>query len=184
MRDMLTEPRKYKMTIVWICQAYQDVDIAFLRACEDWFLFSKRWWKYFQKMIWHHFWVINWDLKLEEEMYLIEKWNKNLYFWKMLAEFRKMYWTWEIVWAGRRFFAPHMFKKWDIYDVVEVWYKDQDWNFHSVSVIETKPWKMNESEAVVNMGVEGGSPSHNFTTQKIKKKRWRPKKLAKNEETV
>jgi len=43
LRDMLTEPRKYKLTIVWICQSYDDVDVAFLRACEDWFLFSKTW---------------------------------------------------------------------------------------------------------------------------------------------
>jgi len=42
MRDLLTEPRKYKMTIIGVCQSYDDVDIAFRRSCEDWFLFSKK----------------------------------------------------------------------------------------------------------------------------------------------
>lgn len=182
LRDMLTEPRKYKLTIVWICQAWQDVDVAFLRACEDWFLFSKKWsWKIFERMVFHHFWVIWGELKLDEEMYLIEKWQKFLYWWKMLAEFRKMYWTWEIVWAWRKFFAPHTFKKWDIYDVVEVWYKDENWDFHSIPLLETKSLSMNESEAGENKGVEGESPSHNFTTKKIAK-RWRPRKNLQNKE--
>jgi hypothetical protein len=187
LRDMLTEPRKYKLTIVWVCQSTDDVDIAFLRACEDWFLFSKKWSGIFLRFHYTHFWVINWKLDFTNEIYILERGHKFAVFWKMLSYFRELYWTGEIVGAGAKGNAPHRFNEWNIYA------SSYALNVPPVSLLEKKPREMSESE----YGGAVGIPRHeNFTTKNIQnvdilewswiqgsevqtetpKKRWRPRK--------
>lgn len=166
MRDMLTEPRKYKLTIIGITQSTEDVDVAFLRACEDWFMFTKRGWKYFQKYICHHIYVLNGHLNLTDTSYILDTTEKYVYWWKLLhTTYRKLYWTGEIVWAWRMARVPHLFEEWQIFAL-------------PATSLDTKVPENEWSESVANMGVEGESPSHNFTTSAIpkKKKRWRQKK--------
>lgn len=180
MRDMLTEPRKYKMTIVGITQSTEDVDIAFLRACEDWFMFNKIGWKYFQKYVCHHVYVLNGHLNLTDTSFILETTYKFVYFWKLLHSlYRKLYWTGEIVWAWRTAKVPHMFAEWVIYRI------------EYASELETKALKNEWSDSEANMGVEGVTPSNNFSTSVIPReslaknsqktrKRWRPRKVLTN----
>ena len=152
LRDMLTEPRKYKMTIVWVCQSWQDVVVAFLRACEDWFLFSK-WWKWiFQHFKSTHFWVINGVLDMTEP-YIIDRRKKFAFFWKMLIFYRSLYWTGEIVGHGAKRNMPHQFKTWDIYLIPD---PVSDPVF---PLTQPVPEEWAEAIAEANMGGAGGSPT-------------------------
>lgn len=157
LRDMLTEPRKYKLTIVWVCQSTDDVDIAFLRACEDWFLFSKKWTGIFLRFHYTHFWVMNWKLDFTNEIYILARGYKFAVFWKMLSHFRELYWTGEIVGAGAKGNAPHKFNERDIYTPEPV-------NVPPVSLLDTNPREMSESEYG---GAVGIPRNKNFSTKSI-----------------
>jgi len=155
MRDMLTEPRKYKLTIIWVCQAYADVDIAFLRACEDWFLFSKKGSWIFFRFHYTHFWVMNGTPDFDKEMYILKQDYKLAFFWKMLNFYRELYWTGEIVGVWSKWNAPHYFKEWQVY------LPSPD-----SSSLKTKVPDM--SEANKGERESAGEPPTNFTTKTIK----------------
>jgi hypothetical protein len=114
MRDMLTEPRKYWLTIVGITQAWKRVDVEFREACEDWFLFSKvgRW--IFERRRCTHLWVHDWEFVFDKPNILWTT-QKFTYFDKVLHLYQKMYYTWEISgdWASEN--VPHKFLPWRIY---------------------------------------------------------------------
>lgn len=155
LRDMLTEPRKYKLTIVGICQSYEDVDIAFLRSCEDWFLFSRTWQWWFHRVNCTHFWVMNGRLDFDE-LYVLEKRRKFAFWWKLLTLYRSLYWTGEIVWTGIKSKIPHQFNKGDIYAP-----KIPDLPHTSKASEKWTEW--NEE----NMGDAGAPPATQFTTKII-----------------
>lgn len=114
MRDMLTEPRKYWLTIVGITQAWKRVDVEFREACEDWFLFSKvgRW--IFERRRCTHLWVHDWEFIFDKPniLWTTQKWT---YFDDVLKLYQKMYYTWEISWDWASENVPHKFLPGRIY---------------------------------------------------------------------
>jgi hypothetical protein len=114
MQEMLTEPRKCGMTIVWITQEWDTIDKRFRGACEDWFLFSKTWKWMFERMRCTHLWVMNWEFNFDKPM-IIETHQKWVYWDKRLNFFRTLYWTGELNWVWSREDVPHSFKKGSIY---------------------------------------------------------------------
>jgi Zonular occludens toxin (Zot) len=114
MRDMLTEPRKYWLTIVGITQAWKRVDVEFREACEDWFLFGKQWKWIFQRTSCTHLWVHDWEFDYDKPIILWVK-RKFTYFDKLIHEYRKMYYTGEISWDGAYHAVPHRFVSGGIY---------------------------------------------------------------------
>lgn len=114
MRDMLTEPRKYWLTIVGITQSWKRVDVEFREACEDWFLFSKTWKWIFERRRSTHFWVHNGEFDFDKPIILGQT-RKFTYWDKLLKVYQKMYYTWEISgdWAIKN--VPHRFVVWSIF---------------------------------------------------------------------
>lgn len=157
LRDMLTEPRKYKLTIVGVCQSYEDVDVAFLRSCEDWFLFSKAGGWIFRHYKCTHFWVINGKLEITEQ-WILDRRKKFEFFWKVLTMYRSLYWTGEIVWSWVKSERPHQFTAGMIYVPTPI---------SSFSAYE-QAIKNDQSDSGGNMGGTGGTPPGTFTTKKIK----------------
>lgn len=115
LRDMLTEPRKYWLQIVMITQSWKRVDVEVREACEDWFLFSRKGiWILEQQHI-THFWVLNGEFDIWNP-YIIERKRRWLRFWKILKQYRQLYWTGEVIGDGLRDgFVPHTFEEWMIY---------------------------------------------------------------------
>ena len=114
MRDMLTEPRKYWLTIVWVTQSWKRVDVEFREACEDWFLFSKTWKWIFERFKCTHLWVHDWEFNFEKPIILWQK-QKFTYWDKFLHHYRKMYYTGEINgdWSYEK--VPFLMRTWLIY---------------------------------------------------------------------
>jgi hypothetical protein len=154
MRDMLTEPRKYNLTIVWITQSWKRVDVEFREACEDWFLFSKRWRWIFERRQNTHFWVHDGVFNFEKPIILGQK-GKFTYFDKVLKLYQKMYYTGEISWDGASELVPHRFVSGSIFSLIKP---------VPESSSEAKP------EGPKDNALVPVSPARN---------RWRPKKLAK-----
>lgn len=113
--DMLTEPRKYWLTIIGVANNWKMIDSAFRTSTDDWFLFSKtgKWW--FERMNCTHLWVHDWEFNYDKPIILDTK--KTWVHWdKMLLYFRTLYWTGEIVWGGmNKRTLPYEFKPWDIF---------------------------------------------------------------------
>ena len=159
--DMLTEPRKYNLTIVGITQSTKSVDIAFLRSCEDWFLFWSSWKWIFERYTCHHFWVLNWEFDINSPEHwkinsntLLGSYKKFAYFDKMIKFHRGLYYTWEIIWAGIRNNIPHLFKPWDIYSPPDV-----PVSAPPFLLKQPVPEQWAEATAEANMGGVGGSPT-------------------------
>jgi len=114
MRDMLTEPRKYWLTIVGITQAWKRVDVEFREACEDWFLFTKVWRWIFERRRSTHLWVHDGEFDFDKPNILsvTQKWT---YFDDVLKLYQKMYYTWEISWDWASENVPHRFSAGRIY---------------------------------------------------------------------
>lgn len=113
--DMLTEPRKYGLTIVWITQSWARVDVSFRQACEDWFIFSKWWWFIFEQFKYTHMWVHDGEFNFDKPI-ILDKGRTWIYWSKSLIGYRNLYWTGEIVWAGtRQGEIPHSFVPWSVY---------------------------------------------------------------------
>lgn len=141
--DMLTEPRKYGLTIVWITQAWARVDVSFRQACEDWFIFSKGGWFIFEQFKYTHMWVHDGEFDFDKPI-ILDKWRTWIYWSKSLIWYRTLYWTGEIVWAGtRQGEIPHSFVPGSVY---------------SPSLIIN-----DEVMSEANMGGEGESPSYKDT---------------------
>lgn len=120
LRDMLTEPRKYNLTIIGITQAWKRVDIEFLEACNDWFLFSKTGWKYFERANSTHLWVHNGEFDYDKPI-IVGKKKRWIYWDKHLTFYRTLFYSGEIVGDGLYTGSiPHIFKKWMIFDEMEV----------------------------------------------------------------
>lgn len=170
LRDMLTEPRKYNLTIVGITQAWDRVDIEFLQACEDWFLFSKSWKWIFEQYNCTRFWVLNWQFNIESPK-VIERTRHFIFFWKPLTNYRSMYWTGELV-GDWKFQGdiPHLFEKGDIYSQKE----PKDSPFSSFPLINPAPENRSEAEPaqlVEPKGEEyGGLGASPKVSRKSKKK--------------
>ena len=115
--DMLTEPRKYWLTLIWVTQSWTWIDKQLRTITQDWFLFSKTWLWIFERMNCTHLWVHDWEFNYDKPI-IIETRKKFVYFWKMLNFFRTLYWTWEIVWAWKfSWNIPYLFKEWDIFNL-------------------------------------------------------------------
>jgi len=112
--DMLTEPRKYWLTIIWIAQSWKFIDAQFRNITEDWFLFSRTWGWIFERMNCTHLWVHDWEFDYEKPI-IIDKKSQFVFFFKMLKFFRTLYWTGEIVWAWVYKNVPHTYTPWVIY---------------------------------------------------------------------
>jgi len=105
LRDMLMEPRKYWMTIVWICQEWETVDKEFRIMCNDWFSVKKAWFWLLDRTQIKHYYVRGGEM-LRDNVYdkgkIPTKWN---YFQrkKDLSEFSGwLYYTREIQGAGAK----------------------------------------------------------------------------------
>lgn len=110
LRDMLTEPRKYGITLVGVTQSWKRVDIEFREACEDWFLFSKTWKWIFERRRCTHLWVHDWNFNYEHPHIL---WTKQswVFFDKALLQYQKMYYTGELNWEWSNKKVPHRFSE-------------------------------------------------------------------------
>lgn len=152
LRDMLTEPRKYWLTIVWITQSWKRVDSEFREACEDWYLFSKLWRWIFERRRCTHLWVHNGEFDFDKPIILWtnEKWT---YFDKILKQYQKMYYTGEISWDWAYSKVPHRFVSGSIF-----------------SPIETVPDTSSEAKPE---GPEDNALVPVFVTTPIRKPRWR-----------
>ena len=145
LRDMLTEPRKYNLTIIGITQSWKRVDNEFLEACEDWFLFGKRGWKYFEKVQCTHLWVHNGEFNFDKPIILGKK-SRWIYWDKHLTFYRTLFYSGEIVWDGLfDGFIPHLFKDGDIYSDIEIITKKRpkSWSFITQTVSENE-WSVAE----------------------------------------
>lgn len=113
--DMLTEPRKYWLTIVGITQSWKMIDAHFRFITTEWFLMQKRGWWIFERLVHTKYYVSDWEFDLEKSIKIDEfsqftVWNKSL------NTVKGLYWTGEIVGAGLyKGDIPHKFTKWDIY---------------------------------------------------------------------
>lgn len=158
MRDMLTEPRKYWLTIVGITQSWLRVDREFREACEDWFLFSKVWRWVFERRRCTQFWIHNWEFDPEKPIIIriTEKWT---YYDKLLKTYQKMYYTGEISGDWSHSSVPHRFLPGSIYAL-------------SIQTLPTV------SDIEGDSPKPGGSKNNaQFVSVPIRKK-WRPKKNA------
>lgn len=168
LRDMLTEPRKYGLCIVWITQSWKRVDSEFREACEDWYLFSKLGKWIFERRRCTHLWVHNGEFDFDKPIILWtnEKWT---YFDDVLKQYQKMYYTGEISGDWAYAHVPHRFNSGSIFSPIKT---------VSDTSSEAKPEgsKNNDSVPV-------------FISTPIKKlgilplvrptvKKWRPKKVA------
>ena len=179
MRDMLTEPRKYNLTIVGITQSWKRVDNEFLEACEDWFLFSKTGWKWFERVYTTHLWVHNGEFNFEKPIIIWK--NKRWVYWdKNLTFYRTLFYSGEIIGDGLfQGFIPHMFKVGDIYSGLEIVNRKMDSRFISLPI--QKALENEQSEAERIEGDEGGDPlylwSYNLLSwnKKIKLPTWSQK---------
>ena len=173
--DMLTEPRKYWLTIVGITQSWARVDVSFRQSCEDWFIFSKWGWFIFEQFKYTHMWVHDWEFDFDKPI-ILDKGRTWIYWSKSLIKYRTLYWTGEIVWAGtRQGIIPHSFVPGSVYS----------------------PSLIIDSEAMseANMGVQGDSPwyidtfkdnnhvSTKFTTRRIESKKT-PEIIQENSEST
>lgn len=122
--DMLTEPRKYWLTIVGITQSWKMIDAHFRFITTEWFLMQKKGWWIFERLMFSKYYVADWEFDPPWEWLLAQKWSSILlskhsqftHFNSALNAIKKLYWTWEIVGAGLfKWEIPHKFKKWDIH---------------------------------------------------------------------
>ena len=111
--DMLTEPRKYKLTIIWITQAWAMIDKQFRIMSSDWFLFTKRGWWIFERMVKRKYYVWDWEFSFETSL-LQEEYSFFIRSNKILNKFRTFYFTDEIVGDWKMEWSPHIFTIWDI----------------------------------------------------------------------
>jgi len=112
---MLTEPRKYWLTIIGVANNWKMIDSAFRTSTDDWFLFSKTWKWWFERMKCTHLWVHDGEFNYDNPIVLDTKqtWIR----WdKAILLFRTLYWTWEIVWWWGKDDLPHRFIPGMIYD--------------------------------------------------------------------
>ena len=117
--DMLTEPRKYNLTVIGVTQAWKRIDVQFRELTQDWFLFSKSGWWIFEHMDCVHIWVHDWEFHYENPI-IIDRNRKWVYWNKMLLFYRTLYYTKEIVGTGLYGGAiPHLFSPWDIFSPKE-----------------------------------------------------------------
>lgn len=154
MRDMLTEPRKYNLTIVWITQSWKRVDNEFLEACEDWFLFSKTGAWVFERVHCTHLWVHNGEFDYDHPIILWK--NRRWVYWdKNLTFYRKLFYSGEIVGDGLYTgYIPHLFKVGDIFSPIEVVARNKSPKF---SALTTKKGGKNDRSVAERIeGVEGG----------------------------
>lgn len=182
LHDLIMEPRKYWLTLIWICQEVDTVDIEFLKMCNHWFGVRK-WGRSFWESVFIRWYYVRWwklDLEhiVENEFYTHRNWHyfekkydlSNLSWW--------LYYTREIQWKGTKFArkTPNLFKKWDIYTPPAWSYEivtDKNiernfptWEENIASVSDTlflikqpvsEKWTERSEE---NMGVEGVTPSY------------------------
>lgn len=144
LHDMIMEPRKYWITLVWICQVTSTVDIEFLKMVTHWNEVKKWWWWIFERVKITHLYVPDW--KISERTYERGHTNKWHYIQKKkdLSEFFWwLYYTREIqwYWANTKN-TPSLFIPWSIF---------------SPPLLTAKVSE--ESEPSEDMGVEGASPS-------------------------
>ena len=154
LRDMLTEPRKYWLTIIGVTQSWKRVDSEFREACEDWFLFSKTGKWIFERRRCTHLWVHNGEFDFDKPV-ILKTTQKFTYFDDVLKQYQKMYYTGEISGDGAFSWVPHRFELWRIFSA------------HIKTVSEI-------SSVAKPVGPKDNAPV--FTVSPIKKRRWRPKK--------
>lgn len=113
--DMLTEPRKYNMTIIGIAQAWSRVDVQFRQMTEDWFLFRKTGGWIFERMYCSQLWIHNWEFSMDNPI-VIRRTTRWVFFMKIMEFFRTLYYTKEIIWAGQFWGnVPSLFRPWSIF---------------------------------------------------------------------
>lgn len=177
LHDMIMEPRKYWLTLIWICQEVDTVDIEFLKMCNHWFGVRK-WGRSFWESVFIRWYYVRWgklDLEHLEEFYNHRNWH---YFSKKydLSNFSWwLYYTREIQWKWAKFARsiPSIFKKWDIYTppkdsyeiIINEKEENNEWSFSDpvpeIPFLLKQPvsgkWTERSEE---NMGVEGVTPSY------------------------